>query len=377
MLITDNNTLKQYCNKALREEIIAFDTEFMRDKTYYPTLSLVQVATKDTTFAVDMLLGLDYSPLKDLLSAEHLLKVIHSARQDLELLYNFFGFIPQNLFDTQIAALFLGYKDSPSFETLVSGFLDKKVNKELQFSDWLARPLSEEQLKYALIDANLLYELFFAIKEHLTSLNRYTWVLDESNLIKCGSKFIPTIESMLNKFTNFINKELDLFRCYNLLSWREEKAKLLNVPRGHVIKDDILIQLSQKKPDSIEKLIKFKVRPSLGEENLLEILELLKLEGMAGSEEEIIKRCLNSKKSNYISKSNLYFMLKILVEVISKQLSIHEQLLATTSDILLFANEKDSKVLHGWRKEAIGNNMLALKQGKLLLGYKDGNFFIS
>ncbi|MBA8666424.1 ribonuclease D [Holosporaceae bacterium 'Namur'] len=377
MLITDNKTLQQYCEKALIEKVMAFDTEFMRDKTYYPKLSLVQIATKDSVFAVDMLCGLDYLPLRKLLSSPHLLKVIHSARQDLELLYNFFGIIPQNLLDTQTAALFLGYKDSPSFELLAADFLNVKVSKALQFSDWLIRPLSDEQLQYAITDANLLYELFFKIEERLNKLDRFAWALEESNLIKCGSKFITPIETMLNKFAGAINKESDLLKCYDLLSWREEKAKTLNVPRNYIIKEEVIIQLCHKKPLALEDLLKYKLHPNLDEENLYEILKIMQDEALDMAKNEIIKNILNNKKFAFLSKNNLFFMLKILVEVISKKLGIHEQLLATTTDILLLAHDKESRVNQGWRRTAIGNSMQDLKEGKLLLGFKDGNFFIS
>ena len=377
MLITDSKILKRYCEKALSEKVMAFDTEFMRDKTYYPKLSLVQIATKDSVFAVDMLCGLDYSPLKKLLSAPNLLKVIHSARQDLELLYNFFGIIPQNLLDTQTAALFLGYKDSPSFELLAADFLDIKVSKALQFSDWLIRPLSDEQLKYAITDANLLYDLFFKIEERLNKLDRFAWALEESNLIKCGSKFITSIESILNKFTSAINKESDLIKCYDLLSWREEKAKALDVPRNYVLKEEVIIQLCHKKPVTIEELLKYKLHPNLDEENLYEILRIMQDETLDESKSKIIKNVLNNKKFIFLNKNNLFYMLKILVEVASENLGIHEQLLATTTDILLFAHDKESRANQGWRRTAIGNSMQDLKEGKLLLGFKDGNFFIS
>lgn len=356
---------------------MAFDTEFMRDKTYYPKLSLVQIATKDSAFAVDMLCGLNYSPLKQLLSAPHLLKIIHSARQDLELLYNFFGIIPQNLLDTQTAALFLGYKDSPSFELLAADFLNTKVSKALQFSDWLIRPLSDEQLQYAITDANLLYELFFKIEEQLNKSDRFAWALEESNLIKCGSKFITSIESILNKFTSAITKESDLLKCYDLLSWREEKAKALDVPRNYIIKEEVIIQLCQKKPVTLEELSKYKIHPNLDEKNLYEILKIMQDQTQDDSKFEIIRNILTNKKFIFLNKNNLFFMLKILVEVISKDLGIHEQLLATTTDILLFAHDKESRVTRGWRKTAIGNAMQNLKNGKLLLGFKDGNFFIS
>ncbi len=377
MLIKDNKALEQCCSKVLTEEVIAFDTEFMRDRTYYPKLSLVQIATKETAFAVDMLSGLDYSPLAKVLAADNLLKVIHSARQDLELLYNFFGFIPKNLFDTQIAVLFLGYKDSPSFELIVSDFLDKKVNKELQFSDWLARPLSVDQLKYAVMDANLLYELFFAVKKRLNDLNRFEWALEESNLIKCGDKFTIPIENMLIKFTNFLSKEKDLIICYNLLFWREEKAKSLDTPRGHVIKDEVIIKLCHEKPDTLEKLSKFRLHSSLEGETLNEILEIISFRAIDEKEKYIIKNILNSRKTTFLNKNNLFFMLKILVEVIAKKLEVYEPLLATTTDILLFANDRESKIENGWRKEAIGSFAHAMRKGKITLGYKDGNFFIS
>jgi ribonuclease D len=381
VLIIDNKTLEKYCNEASKEKVIAFDTEFMRDRTYYPRLSLVQVASSKATFAVDMTCNLNYKYLADLLANDEILKVIHSSRQDVELLYNFFGFIPRKLFDTQVAAIFLGYKEIPSFETLTFDFLGKRISKKLQFSDWLARPLSEEQLEYALFDASLLYEIYYKIKEKLKQNGRLEWVASESNQILTGEVFRIDHRDIFIKFSYQLTREDELAICYRLVKWREEKAKILDIPRNHLLKEESIIEICRKKPNTLEKLAKISsISKRVKENEQKELISLVDKGVNSDEEQKIINDATNLKKLSVLEKNNLFYMLKILLEITAKEVDMQESFIATTGDLLSLANHKDykvSRVMNLWRKEVFGNRVLDLLEGKVLLGYKNGGFFIS
>ena len=163
--IRDNDTLKEFCDKCLKEKILAIDTEFIRDNTYYPILCLVQIASESFSAVIDPLSGIEMKPLWELLSKEEILKVFHAGRQDLEIFLNLTGKIPEPIYDTQIAAMFCGLGDQVSYGVLVNKFLGVKLTKENQFSNWLQRPLTNNQLKYALLDVECLIKVFPLIKK--------------------------------------------------------------------------------------------------------------------------------------------------------------------------------------------------------------------
>ena len=159
-LIVDNDTLKEFINKCLKQKVLAIDTEFIRDNTYYPILCLVQIAGEDFAAAIDPLSGIDMNPIWDLLSNEKILKIFHSGRQDIEIFLNLTGKIPKPIYDTQIAAMFCGLGDQVGYEKLVDKFLNLSINKENQFTNWLQRPLTKSQLDYAISDVTHLIKIF-------------------------------------------------------------------------------------------------------------------------------------------------------------------------------------------------------------------------
>ena len=163
-IIKDNSTLKEFCNKCIKEKVLAIDTEFIRENTYYPVLCLVQIASVSFSAVIDPLSEIEMEPVWEILSNEKILKVFHAGRQDLEIFFNLTGKVPTPIYDTQIAAMFCGLGDQVSYDGLVNKFLGLTISKESQFSNWLQRPLTNKQLQYALSDVNYLIKIFPLIK---------------------------------------------------------------------------------------------------------------------------------------------------------------------------------------------------------------------
>ena len=182
-IIKDNNTLKKFCKKCINEKVLAIDTEFIRENTYYPILCLIQIASDSFSAVIDPLSEIEMEPVWEILFNERILKVFHAGRQDLEIFFNITGKIPTPIYDTQIAAMFCGLGDQVSYDGLVNKFLGLTISKESQFSNWLQRPLTNKQLQYALSDVNYLIKIFPLIKKLIKETNREEWVEKEFQYI--------------------------------------------------------------------------------------------------------------------------------------------------------------------------------------------------
>ena len=178
-IIKDSSTLNKFCSKCIKENVLAIDTEFIRENTYYPVLCLVQIASDTFSAVIDPLSKIDMKPVWELLSNEKILKVFHAGKQDLEIFFNLTGKIPKPIYDTQIAAMFCGLGDQVSYDRIVNRFLGVTISKESQFSNWLQRPLTNKQLQYALSDVNYLIKIFPFIKKIIRETNRVEWVEKE------------------------------------------------------------------------------------------------------------------------------------------------------------------------------------------------------
>ena len=189
-IITDNITLNEFYNKCIKEKVLAFDTEFIRDNTYYPSLCLIQIAGENFAAAIDPLSGLEMQPIWDLLANEKILKVFHAARQDIEIFLHLTGEIPKPIYDTQIAAMFCGLGDQVGYEKLVSNFLDLSINKENQFTNWLQRPLTKNQIEYAISDVTHLIKIYPLILKLIKDLNREDWVQKETKYLTNKNLYI-------------------------------------------------------------------------------------------------------------------------------------------------------------------------------------------
>ena len=250
-IIKDNNTLKKFCKKCNNEKVLAIDTEFIRENTYYPILCLIQIASDSFSAVIDPLSEMDLQPVWEILSNKNILKVFHAGRQDIEIFFNLTGKIPTPIYDTQIAAMFCGLGDQVSYDRIINNFLGLTISKESQFSNWLQRPLTNKQINYALSDVNYLIKIFPLIKKIIKETNREEWVEKEFECLK--NKKIYDINAIdVWKKIKIKNPKREILNILKYLAeWREIECKKRNIPKNRLIRDEVLVILSQLKPSDI------------------------------------------------------------------------------------------------------------------------------
>jgi ribonuclease D len=351
MLITKQDELDKLCAYLVNEKVIAIDTEFVRERTYYPILSLIQIATSTHIFAIDVLADLDLRSIQAILTDSNILKIFHAARQDIEILCNHFGNVPISIFDTQIAAQFVGFVDPPSYDKLVKKYCGVTISKHHQFSDWLKRPLLQSQLEYALDDVAYLIRLKELLSDEISVKQMLLWLDEENKSLENYTYKAPEAIDYLGRFLKDFKGIQNLSRVYVLLEARERQAEALNKPRNFILKDDHLIETVKREKFS---------------ESLAEKLNL--------TEKQFIKQAenpqLHSMIKGYILKSSkrievdvkMLANLKNLLAQKAQELGISASLIANRSDLVNLVNHKahGTRVLMGWRNIAFGKDAMGL-----------------
>ncbi|MEK7802497.1 MAG: ribonuclease D, partial [Pseudomonadota bacterium] len=253
-IITTNAALKDLCTRLSTCPFVTVDTEFVREKTYYAILCLIQIAGPDQeAFAIDVIAkdeDLDLTPLWELMANQNILKVFHAARQDLEIIYQLSGSLPSPLYDTQIAAMVCGYGDQIGYEALVTDICKEKVDKSSQFTDWAHRPLSPKQISYALGDVIHLVDVYHHLNKKIAEKNRSHWVSEEMlGLLDKKLYDAPPRESW-RRLKLRAPKARDIAVLRELAAWREEEAQRKDVPRGRILKDETILDLTYQKPEN-------------------------------------------------------------------------------------------------------------------------------
>ena len=370
--IKDNDTLYKFYNQCINEKVLAIDTEFIRENTYYPSLCLIQIAGSDFASAIDPLSGVDLSIIWKLLENKNILKVFHAARQDIEIFLNLTGKIPYPIYDTQIAAMFCGLGDQIGYEGLVNKFLGLSVNKELQFTNWLQRPLSKNQIEYAISDVTHLIKIYPIITKLINDSNRTEWVEKEMQSISDQSlyKIDPLDIWKRIKLKNSKPKTLNLLK--HLAAWRENECKKQNIPRNKLIRDDVLVNVSYQSPQTIIELKKIRAFPKqLSHKNCNDIIETIQNANRIIQEDwpNVIK---TYKKSNI--SSNSLELLKLLLKFSSEESGLAEKLIANNDDLrdLIEAKNNDLRVFKGWRNDIFGKEAILLLNGTLGFRLENG-----
>ena len=370
--IKDNDTLYKFYNQCINEKVLAIDTEFIRENTYYPSLCLIQIAGSDFASAIDPLSGVDLSIIWKLLENKNILKVFHAARQDIEIFLNLTGKIPYPIYDTQIAAMFCGLGDQIGYEGLVNKFLGLSVNKELQFTNWLQRPLSKNQIEYAISDVTHLIKIYPIITKLINDSNRTEWVEKEMQSISDQSlyKIDPLDIWKRIKLKNSKPKTLNLLK--HLAAWRENECKKQNIPKNKLIRDDVLVNVSYQSPQTIIELKKIRAFPKqLSHKNCNDIIETIQNANRIIQEDwpNVIK---TYKKSNI--SSNSLELLKLLLKFSSEESGLAEKLIANNDDLrdLIEAKNNDLRVFKGWRNDIFGKEAILLLNGTLGFRLENG-----
>ncbi len=370
--IDTTEKLDQLCQKIEHEPWVALDTEFMREKTYYPKFCLLQIATLEWVACVDPIALLSLDQLFKVLYRQDKVKVLHSCQQDIEIFYQLTGKIPEPIFDTQLAAPVLGFQDNAGYAMLVSSFLNINLDKAHTRTDWSLRPLSEEQLLYAADDVIYLAKIYQIMLKKLSDLGRSDWLIDDFAKLKNSDLYdLPPENSWLkirgkNKLTG---KQLSVLQA--LSSWREQTAKQENKPRGWLIRDDLLLDIARLQPASMSDL--FKVRNINGRTAKQYGKHLCQLIKEAGTQPPIKlnKSDKPSKKSQ--QQEAIVDLLAVFVRIKADQNSLNPSVLASRKDLeSLLLKDPQSSLLQGWRYEMAGKELQQIIQGEIMLKVKEG-----
>jgi len=378
-LISDNSSLISACDKLSKEVYLGVDTEFMREKTYYPKLCLIQISGEKDAIAVDALSpDINLSPVLSLLYNPNITKVFHACRQDMEIFFNLTKKIPYPVFDTQIAAMVCGYGDAISYDKLVKQIVEIEIDKSSRFTDWSQRPLSNTQLKYALSDVTHLRKVYESLEKQLKASNRETWLLEELGLVTNPNTYIVDPENIWSRLKVKSGRPRFLILVKALASFREQEAQRKDIPRNRVLRDDVLLDIAARAPETPEELAKVRSISTnyAASKSGNEILKTISLARKIPTEKapKIEKR---ERKNNH--SSAIVELLKVLLKMKSEENNVAQKLIAGTADLEAIAEDDMANVpaLKGWRREIFGNDALLLKSGKIGLSIYNSSVKIS
>jgi ribonuclease D len=368
-LITDTEALAAFCGRQRGVEFVTVDTEFMRERTYWPILCLVQVAGPGEAVAIDALAeGIDLAPLYGLMADPTILKVFHAARQDLEIFYQRMGAVPDPVFDTQVAAMVCGFGDSVSYETLVKKLAGVSLDKASRFTDWAQRPLTQRQIEYALADAVHLRTAYEQLQQRLAQNSRAAWFAEEIDALVDPALYRAEPREAWRRFKlrgHADKRLLGVLRA--LAAWRESAAQQRDLPRGRLLRDEAVIEIAAHAPRTIEALARTRSLPKGVAEGRFgrEILDAV-AEGIADPDPPA---ALPAKGENPPGLGPLVELLRVLLKQRCEDFGVAQKLVASADDIEAIAGDDgaDVRALTGWRRDVFGADALALKHGKLAL----------
>ncbi|QUS39743.1 ribonuclease D [Tardiphaga alba] len=372
-LITTTDQLAAACERLAQHPVITVDTEFLRETTYYPLLCVVQMASADDAVVVDTLAeGIDLAPFFALMNNEAVLKVFHAARQDIEIMVHRNGVVPHPIFDTQVAAMVLGYGDSIAYDQLVERVTGHRPDKTHRFTDWSRRPLTEEQLHYAVSDVTHLRDVFAKLDADLKKRNRSDWVSEEMKILTSPKTYDFHPERAWERLKTRVRKPKELAVLMEVAAWREQEAQSRDVPRSRVLKDDAVGDIATHAPTSLEKLANLRSLPKGFERSKWgsDILAAIR-RGIDRDPNTLPK--LEKPRGNGNGAATVE-LLKVLLRMTSERHAVASKVIATVDDLEQIAinDNADVGALQGWRHELFGKDALALKHGRLALAMEKG-----
>ena len=372
-LISTSDDLAAVCARMAKHPFVTVDTEFLRETTYYPLLCVAQMASPEEAVVVDALAtGLDLSPLFALMANESIIKVFHAARQDIEIVWNMAKTIPHPIVDTQVAAMVLGYGDSISYDQLVQRITGDTLDKSHRFTDWTRRPLSDAQIAYALSDVTHLRDVYLKLAEDLDKRGRNNWVEAEMEVLTSPETYRADPERAWERLKSRVRKPKELAVLMEVAAWREREAQTRDVPRGRVIKDDVIGDIAVQAPTSIERLGHLRSLPKGFERSRWgeQIIEAVK-RGLERDSKTLPRLERFRPAANGAATVEL---LKVLLRMTAERHGVAAKVIATIDDLDRIAadDEADVPALKGWRRDLFGEKALALKQGRLALAVDNG-----
>lgn len=368
-IITTTEDLAAACDRLSRFEFVTVDTEFMRETTYWPKLCIIQVASTDEAVIIDAEApGLDLAPFFALMANEKVVKVFHAARQDIEIVWHLGGIIPHPIFDTQVAAMVCGFGESISYDQLVGRITGHSIDKSSRFTDWSRRPLTPQQVDYAIADVTHLRDVYKALKQKLDKQNRNDWVAEEMSVLTSVDTYQIDPANVWKRLKMRIKKPLQLAVLMEIAAWREREAQARDVPRGRILKDDAIYEIAEQHPTTPEALARLRTIPR-GFERSRTAEDIL----------AAVKRAVDLPKDKLpkvpkvkpASDGNgaAVDLLKVLLKMTSEEHGVAARVIATVDDLEAIAGDSNADVapLHGWRRDLFGEQALKLKSGDISL----------
>jgi len=364
-IITDSKELKRRIDALNKEKYVAIDTEFLRERTYYPTLCLIQIAGSVDAFAIDTLAkDIDLKPFIQLMANKKILKLFHACSQDMEIIYNISGKLPTPVFDTQIAAQMLGHGEAVSYAKLVDHFREVELDKTSRHTDWSKRPLSPTQIEYAISDVTHLYEFYELMKKELEELGRFKWATEEMKDILNVKNYQINPDDVWLKLKTRNTSPLFRSIVKEVTKWREIKAMDTNKPRQWILRDDAILEIAAAAPETLDKLKKLRFASR----------------GLKGHDDEILAAVKRGKKAKppaapekkkHLPKgcAPLVDLLKLLLKIQSDYHDVAASVIARTEDLEEIAMSKKPRnaAMKGWRYDIFGKYAILLKESKLAI----------
>jgi ribonuclease D len=372
-LITTTQELTEVCARMARHPFATVDTEFLRETTYYPLLCVAQLASPAEAVVVDALApGIDLGPLFALMTDENVVKVFHAARQDIEIVWNMAKKIPHPIFDSQVAAMVLGYGDSISYDQLVQRITGDQLDKSHRFTDWTRRPLSDAQVSYALSDVTHLRTVYLKLAADLAKRERTSWVEAEMGVLTSPETYRMDPNRAWERLKSRVRKPKELAVLIEIAAWREREAQTRDVPRSRVLKDDVVGDIVVQAPTTVERLGHLRSLPKGFErsrwgEAIVEAVQ----RGLERDPKTLPRLDRFRPAPNGAATVEL---LKVLLRMTAETHGVAAKVIATVDELDRIAadDEADVPALKGWRRELFGDKALALKHGQLALAVDKG-----
>lgn len=371
LFIQKNEDLQTLCAELAEKPYFAIDTEFIREKTFWPVLCLVQIAADGVEACIDALAGLDMSCFYEILNNKNIVKVFHSCRQDLEIFYDLSGKVPCNVFDTQIAGMVCGKDEMISYQNLVSSTLGIDIDKGQRFTDWSKRPLTEKQIKYAMCDVTYLLDIYKIMIKQITENGRIHWVKSDMQALCDEELYKVKPAEAWKRIKTHVKDKKTLGVLKELAKWRELEAMNINRPRKLILKDEVLLEIATCKPTEKQELANMRGLPNGFERSRFatSVLDAVK----TGLQNPL---CTEDLPVHHHSRGHilplLNEMLNLLLDIKAAEAQVAGHLIATADDledIARHGEKAETKALTGWRYDIFGRFAVALCQGKLSISY--------
>lgn len=364
MVVTTQAELAALCERLSHAKAIAVDTEFASEDRYYAEVGVIQLGDDEIAAVVDPVAVKDLSPLKPLLSATGIVKILHAGDQDLKILNRLLKVTVAPVFDTQVAAALLGFGDQISLRNLLEATLRVSIEKSFTFTDWLRRPLSQNQLEYAKEDVRYLAPLHRVLSDRLAAKGRIEWVKEECRKLECAERYEPVDETQAYLRIGGVRglNGAALGRLQALAAWREVTGRRLNRPAKKVLIDPVVVELAMRPPASVPQLLRVRgITRHVAEPLGAEILQVLKNAPSSAPRPVSFEARMPEKYEATVD------FLSLCLRTLARELGMSAGIIATRSDLARLVMERDEAevaLLRGWRREAAGLTLLAALEGK-------------